>query len=93
MPAFSLPVLSAPGVKIVLDGLPTKDRDRDVLLYVWTLSDGRKLNGINQTIQFDEPGDYSVELQVDDHVGVSNSVQKIKKIIHIIVNNLILKPN
>ncbi|MCA0445458.1 MAG: PKD domain-containing protein [Bacteroidetes bacterium] len=82
-PRFTLPVQSAPGVSLSLNGSLTTDADSRDLVYTWLISDGRRLSGPMNSIQFKSPGDYSLTLQVDDQENVENSVQEITRKIHI----------
>jgi len=83
VPRFTLPKLAAPGDKIRLSAAASSDPDDRNLSYSWTISDGQAYDERDVTIEFAQPGDYTVTLTVDDGHGVSNSVQSLSQEIHI----------
>ena len=83
VPVFSLPEQAAPGDKIMLSALQSKDPDNDALAVHWKVSDGSELSNPEAALSFDQPGDYTVTLTVDDGEGVENSVQSCEHSIHI----------
>jgi len=83
VPRFTLPKLAAPGDNIRLSAAASSDPDDRNLSYSWAISDGQAYDERDVTIQFAQPGDYTVTLTVDDGHGVSNSVQSLTQEIHI----------
>ncbi len=83
VPRFTLPKLAAPGDKIRLSAAASSDPDDRTLSYSWAISDGQAYDERDVTIEFAQPGDYTVTLTVDDGHGVSNSVQSLSQEIHI----------
>lgn len=82
-PRFQLISPVAPGQPIPLDGTGSIDPDGDPMTYQWTLSDGRRFNGPVHTIAFDKPGDYDINLAVDDGERVANSMQQLSRRIRV----------
>ncbi|MDX2128618.1 MAG: PKD domain-containing protein [Chloroherpetonaceae bacterium] len=83
LPKFTLTELAAPNDKIVISASATTDADDRNLIYTWEVSDGRDFEGRDISLTFTSPGDYTVELSVDDGHNVSNSIQSLTKNIHI----------
>lgn len=83
IPRFTLPSLAAPGDPIRLSAAASTDADDQNLSYSWDISDGQTYDTRDATIQFAQPGDYTVTLTVDDGHGVSNSSQSLSQEIHI----------
>lgn len=83
IPRFTLPSLAAPGDNIRLSAAASTDADDRNLSYSWDISDGQTYDTRDITIQFAQPGDYTVTLTVDDGHGVSNSSQSLSQEIHI----------
>ncbi|MFQ3597309.1 MAG: PKD domain-containing protein [Chloroherpetonaceae bacterium] len=83
IPRFTLPSLAAPGDPIRLSAAASTDADDRNLSYSWAISDGQAYDERDATIQFAQPGDYTVTLTVDDGHGVSNSSQSLSRDIHI----------
>jgi PKD repeat protein len=83
VPRFTLPKLAAPGDKIRLSAAASSDPDDRNLSYSWAISDGQAYDERDVTIEFAQPGDYTVTLTVDDGHGVSNSSQSLSQEIHI----------
>lgn len=83
IPRFTLPTLAAPGDPIRLSAAASTDADDRTLSYSWEISDGQVYDERDVTIQFSQPGDYTVTLTVDDGHGVSNSSQSLSQDIHI----------
>jgi len=83
VPSFSIPDIDAPLQRIVLDARNSRDPDRDALSFTWNISDGRTLHGAIQEIQFDSPGEYQIELVVNDGQEVANSTQRLMRTIRI----------
>ncbi len=79
VPRFELPEIVATGQPVRLDGGASTDPDGDPLTFRWDVSDGRQLSGPVNEIDFSEPGEYTVTLQVDDGEGVGNSVQTLSQ--------------
>jgi PKD repeat protein len=75
LPRFELPEIVATGQPVSLNGESSTDPDGDPLTFRWEVSDGRQLSGPVNKIDFNEPGEYTVTLQVDDGEGVENSIQ------------------
>ena len=77
---------SADGVKIptrilknfaeVFDARPAVDPDGKIARYTWRFSDGLSSTKPSFRRSFETPGDYDVELELDDGDGLSNSVTK-----------------
>lgn len=83
VPIFSLPNQAAPGDKILLSALGSKDPDDGNLSFHWNVSNGTEFSGPTATFSFNEPGDFVVKLTVDDGEGVANSIQSTEHEIHI----------
>jgi large repetitive protein len=83
VPLFALTEQAAPGDQLVLNASNTNDPDSKNLSFHWSLSNGSKYEGKEAKFTFDAPGDYKVTLTVDDGEGVENSIQSIRKSIHI----------
>ncbi len=83
VPVFSLPNQAAPGDKILLSALASKDPDDKNLSFHWNVSNGMEYSAPTATLSFNEPGDFFVKLTVDDGEGVANSIQSIQHEIHI----------
>ncbi|MDW8467456.1 MAG: PKD domain-containing protein [Chloroherpetonaceae bacterium] len=83
VPRFSLPALAAPSDKIRLSAAASTDADDRTLSYSWDISDGQTFEGRDVTVEFAQPGDYTVTLTADDGHGVSNSIQSLSQEIHI----------
>ncbi len=83
IPVFSLPAVAAPGDKIALSALDSRDPDDSDLKFRWEISNGMNFSGPTAKFSFAEPGDYIVKLIVDDGQGVANSVQSTEHEIHI----------
>lgn len=78
-PRFELPEIVATGEPVRLDGEESSDPDGDPLTFRWEISDGRQLSGPVNDIDFSDPGDYTITLQVDDGEGVENSTQSLTR--------------
>ncbi len=83
VPRFTPPKLAAPGDNIRLSAVGSTDPDDRNLSYSWAISDGQAYDERDVTIEFAQPGDYTVTLTVDDGHGVSNSSQSLSQEIHI----------
>ncbi len=83
VPRFTLAKLAAPGDNVRLSAAASTDPDDRNLSYSWAISDGQAYDERDVTIQFAQPGDYTVTLTVDDGHGVSNSSQSLSQEIHI----------
>ncbi|MDW3195349.1 MAG: ThuA domain-containing protein [Cytophagales bacterium] len=62
-------------LNIQFQGDGSLDFDGDELTYVWDFGNGQFSSDVNPGFQFDEPGDYSVSLQVTDPSGEQSSDQ------------------
>lgn len=83
VPRFELPEIVATGQAVPLDGGASSDPDGDPLTFRWEISDGRQLSGPANEVDFSEPGEYTVTLQVDDGEGVGNSVQTLSRTLRV----------
>lgn len=83
IPVFTLPSVAAPGDKISLSALSSRDPDDSNLKFHWEISNGMTFSGATANFSFDKSGDYVVKLTVDDGQGVANSVQSVEHKIHI----------
>ncbi len=79
VPRFELPEIVATGEPVQLDGNASSDPDGDPLTFRWEISDGRQLRGPDNEIDFTEPGEYTITLQVDDGEEVGNSIQTLSR--------------
>lgn len=82
-PIFTIPGLVAPRDKILLNASNSYDSDSRLLDYTWTISDGQKYDEKIKVISFENPGDYTVSLTINDNENVSNSKQSLTKSIHV----------
>lgn len=57
---------------VEFSALNSKDVDGDIATYQWVI-DGEYLNGATQNYTFDQPGTYTVELEVTDNEGARDS--------------------
>lgn len=55
--------------KAVLDASGTVDQDDDQLRFTWHFADGSQAEGSRVTYDFQQPGEYAVQLIVQDHSG------------------------
>ena len=83
VPLFALPEQAAPNDKIILNAGSTTDPDSKNLSYHWSVTNGSAFDGMEATLSIDAPGDYDVTLTVNDGEGVENSVQSLKKSVHV----------
>jgi len=83
VPVFAMPLQAAPKDEILLNADNTIDPDSKNLSFHWSVSNGSKFESKEAKLTFDTPGDYDVTLTVDDGEGVENSIQSLKKPIHI----------
>ena len=83
VPVFTLAEQAAPKDEIILNAANTIDPDSKNLSFHWSVSNGIEFKTETAKLSFDAPGDYDVTLTVDDGEGVENSIQSLKKSIHI----------
>ncbi len=83
VPQFTIPSLVAPEQVVRLNASSSSDPDSDALSVSWEISDGR-VSGDNQyAISFQEPGEYTIKLTVNDGQGVGNSIKSLTKTIRV----------
>ena len=58
---------------IILDGSHSHDPDGAITQYKWDLGDGTKGNGLTISHQYQRPGEYQVELWVQDNTDLKNN--------------------
>jgi len=78
-PFFTTPEIVAPFQNIVLSAQNTPEAQR--LMFTWQLSDGRSLSGENNTVIFESPGSYTIELIADDQEELPNSKSSLTRTI------------
>ncbi len=61
------------GDVVVFDGSSSIDPDNGLLRYAWSFGDGQTAEIVNPTKTFEEPGTYTIKLQVADELGLANS--------------------
>ena len=83
VPQFSIPENVAPGDVFPLNAVESSDPNQDDLAFTWLLDDQVIANSEVSTLSLDNPGDYNIQLRVDDQRGASNSVQNLSRIIHV----------
>ena len=83
VPVFALPEQAAPSNEIILSAANTIDPDSKNLSFHWSVSNGSEFDNKEAKLSFNTPGDYVVTLTVNDGEGVENSIQSLKKSIHI----------
>lgn len=83
VPKFVVPENIAPGDIFPLNAMESEDPNQDKLSYTWLLNGQIVANGEVSTLSLDAPGDYTIELRVDDQRGASNSVQSLTRQIHV----------
>ena len=83
VPVFVLAEQAAPNDEIILSAANTIDPDSKNLSFHWSVSNGSEFESKETKLSFHTPGNYNVTLTVNDGEGVENSIQSLKKSIHI----------
>ncbi|MCI5181295.1 MAG: PKD domain-containing protein [Candidatus Electrothrix sp. AW1] len=84
--ACSFQQVAAPGQEVVLDAGQSLDSDGTITAYTWNFGEqGASALGSGKIVQhvWQKPGLYTVQLQVKDDSGLSNSTDQIQKTIRI----------
>ena len=77
---FDVPPLWEPQVPLFVDGSQSVDSDGSIVLYQWFINGKEISNESKTSLEFPEPGDYTVTLQVkdnsqfDDAIGVKTAM-------------------
>ncbi|MCW5212414.1 PKD domain-containing protein, partial [Desulfobulbus sp. TB] len=82
--ASSFQQVAAPGQKVLLDAGQSLDSDGTITAYTWNFGE-QGASGSGKTVQhvWQRPGLYTVQLQVTDDSGLSNSTNEVQKTIRI----------
>ncbi|MDS0475673.1 PKD domain-containing protein [Natrinema sp. 1APR25-10V2] len=67
------PAQPTAGEYVTISGAESTDSKWDIISYEWTIN-GESYTGETVTTRFDEPGEYTVELTVENKIAVTNTV-------------------
>ncbi|MEO1022543.1 MAG: PKD domain-containing protein [Bacteroidota bacterium] len=77
--ASPTPVITATNqtsfANVEFSGLNSTDSESQIVSYAWDFGDGQSATGPNVTHIYQQPGEYTVQLTVDDGSGLANSSQ------------------
>jgi MYXO-CTERM domain-containing protein len=71
--ASAVPSSGKVPLEVDLSALESSDPDGNIISYSWDLDDGREEDGALNSVRFDEPGTFEVELTVTDQEGRQGS--------------------
>ena len=75
---FTFKKIAAPGEEVLLDASDSLDSDGTIAAYTWNFGTKDSKTGSGETVKhaWQEPGVYTVHLQVDDDSGLSNGISE-----------------
>ncbi|MFN1833695.1 PKD domain-containing protein [Balneola sp. MJW-20] len=82
-PVMKIPSVAAPGDLITLDASGSTASTDTPLSYEWKINGVTVANTQIATLNLTKPGDYTVQLTVNDGLGLANSTASISKNLHI----------